>query len=158
MNIELERINNDYLFEVANSNGHRVLLDNKSKKTGSVKGISPMELLLMGLAGCSSIGIVAILNNQKINPTSVRMRVNGERNEQEIPALFHTINVEVFLEGDFKPEKALRAVDLSFDKYCSFKPTLPTKSLNPYLVTISRAILYTFRKSLEAPVLRCFSP
>ena len=66
MNIELERINNDYLFEVANSNGHRVLLDNNSKKTGSVKGISPMELLLMGLAGCSSIDIVAILNKQKI--------------------------------------------------------------------------------------------
>ena len=137
MNIELERINNDYLFEVANSNGHRVLLDNKSKKTGSVKGISPMELLLMGLAGCSSIGILAILNNQKINPTSVRMRVNGERNEQEIPALFHTINVEVFLEGDFKPEKALRAVDLSFDKYCSVSKTLEKTSKINYSVYLN---------------------
>ena len=56
---------------------------------------------------------------------------NGERNEQEIPALFHTINVEVFLEGDFKPEKALRAVDLSFDKYCSVSKTLePTAKIN----------------------------
>ena len=49
MKVELERLNNDYLFEVINSNGHRVLLDNKSKTEGSVKGISPMELLLMGL-------------------------------------------------------------------------------------------------------------
>ena len=86
MNIVLERINNDYLFEVANSNGHRVLLDNKSKSHGSVKGISPMELLLMGLAGCSSIDVVAILNKQKINPTSVKMKVSGDRNEGEVPA------------------------------------------------------------------------
>jgi|TARA_B110000438_G_scaffold303643_1_gene366198 putative redox protein len=124
MKVLLERINNDYLFEVANSNGHRVLLDNNSKTEGSVKGISPMELLLMGLAGCSSIDIVAILSKQKINPTSIKMEVNGERTPGAVPALFHTINVDVVLEGDFAPEKALRAVDLSFEKYCSVSKTL----------------------------------
>ena len=137
MNVILERINNDYLFEVSNSNGHRVLLDNKSKKFGSVKGISPMELLLMGLAGCSSIDVVAILNKQKINPTSIKMRVSGERNESEIPALFHTINVEVFLEGDFKSEKARRAVDLSFEKYCSVSKTLEKTAKINYLVFLN---------------------
>ena len=137
MNIVLERINNDYLFEVANSNGHRVLLDNKSKSHGSVKGISPMELLLMGLAGCSSIDVVAILNKQKINPTSVKMKVSGDRNEGEVPALFHTINVEVFLERNFKPEKAQRAVDLSFDKYCSVSKTLEKTSKINYLVYLN---------------------
>ena len=79
MNVSLERLNDDYLFEVTNSNGHRVLLDNKSKIEGSVKGISPMELLLMGLAGCSSIDVVDILNKQKINPTSLKMEVSGKR-------------------------------------------------------------------------------
>ena len=72
MNVSLERLNDDYLFEVTNPNGHRVLLDNKSKTEGSVKGISPMELLLMGLAGCSSIDVVAILNKQKINTTPLK--------------------------------------------------------------------------------------
>ena len=51
MNVSLERINEDYLFEVTNSNGMSIHLDNKSKTTGQVKGISPMELLLMGVAG-----------------------------------------------------------------------------------------------------------
>ncbi len=69
MKVSLERINEDYLFEVSNENGQSVLLDNKSKEKGEVQGISPMELLLMGVAGCSSIDIVAILNKQKINPT-----------------------------------------------------------------------------------------
>ena len=124
MKVLLERINNDYLFEVANLNGHRVLLDNNSKTEGSVKGISPMELLLMGLAGCSSIDIVAILSKQKINPTSIKMEVNGERTPGAVPALFHTITVDVVLEGDFAPEKAQRAVDLSFEIYCSVSKTL----------------------------------
>jgi putative redox protein len=124
MKVELERLNNDYLFEVTNSNGHRVLLDNKSKTEGSVKGISPMELLLMGLAGCSSIDVVAILNKQKINPTSIKMEVVGQRPENAVPALFNTITVKVLLEGDFSADKAKRAVALSFDKYCSVSKTL----------------------------------
>ena len=61
MKVALERINTDYLFEVVNQSGHRVFLDNKSKEKGTIKGISPMELLLMGLAGCSSIDVVSIL-------------------------------------------------------------------------------------------------
>lgn len=124
MQVALERLNEDYLFEVVNPNGHRVLLDNKSKTEGSVKGISPMELLLMGLAGCSSIDVVAILNKQKINPTSLKMEVHGARPEGAVPALFNAITVKVLLEGDFSPEKALRAVALSFDKYCSVSKTL----------------------------------
>ena len=124
MKVALERINNDYLFEVSNDHGHRVFLDNKTKTKGSVKGISPMELLLMGLAGCSSIDVVAILQKQKINPTSLKMEVEGHRPEGVIPRLFHEIQVNVFLEGDFSPEKALRAVALSFEKYCSVSKTL----------------------------------
>ena len=123
MNVSLERLNDDYLFEVTNPNGHRVLLDNKSKTEGSVKGISPMELLLMGLAGCSSIDVVDILNKQKINPTSLKMEVTGKRFENVVPALFNAITVKVILEGDFSAEKAKRAVALSFDKYCSVSKT-----------------------------------
>ena len=137
MKVLLERINDDYLFEVSNSNGHRVLLDNKSKNEGSVKGISPMELLLMGLAGCSSIDVVAILKKQKINPKSIKMEVKGERTPGAIPALFHTINVNVILEGDFLPEKAKRAVDLSFEKYCSVSKTLESTAKINYSIVLN---------------------
>lgn len=137
MKVLLERINDNYLFEVSNSNGHRVLLDNKSKNEGSVKGISPMELLLMGLAGCSSIDVVAILKKQKINPKSIKMEVKGERTPGAIPALFHTINVNVILEGDFLPEKAKRAVDLSFEKYCSVSKTLESTAKINYSIILN---------------------
>ena len=93
MKVTLNRVNQDYLFEVTNDNGHKVLLDNKSKKEGKVEGISPMELLLAALAGCSSIDIVAILNKQKIKPTDIKMDIEGDRIPDVMPSLFHKIKV-----------------------------------------------------------------
>ena len=124
MNVSLERINKDYLFEVSNSDGNSVLLDNKSKSFGEIQGISPMELLLMGIAGCSSIDIIAILDKQKVNPSSLKMDVKGHRHENQVPALFYQIDINIHLEGSFSPEKAKRAAKLSFEKYCSVSKTL----------------------------------
>ena len=130
MKVSLERINRDYLFEVRNEAGRSVILDNKSKSDGVVAGISPMELVLMGVAGCSSIDIVAILNKQKINPKILKMNVKGHRNENVVPALFYQIDIDIYLEGDFAPEKAKRAAELSFEKYCSVSKTLePTAKI-----------------------------
>ena len=137
MKVVLERINTDYLFEVVNQSGQRVFLDNKSKEKGTIKGISPMELLLMGLAGCSSIDVVSILGKQKINPTSLKMEVNGKRNEGEIPSLFKKIEVSVFIEGEIPSSKVKRAVDLSFEKYCSVSKTLESTAKINYRIFLN---------------------
>lgn len=130
MKISLNRVNKDYLFEAISSNNLKVLMDNKSKSEGKVEGISPMEVLLMGVAGCSSIDVVSILNKQRINPIALRMEVEGIRDASAVPAPFQGINVTLFLEGeDITPEKAKRAAQLSFDKYCSV-----SKSLDPNII------------------------
>lgn len=130
MKISLNRINKDYLFEATSSNNLKVLMDNKSKSEGKVEGISPMEVLLMGVAGCSSIDVVSILNKQRINPITLKMEVEGIRDASAVPAPFQGINVTLFLEGeDITPEKAKRAAQLSFDKYCSV-----SKSLDPNII------------------------
>ncbi len=137
MKVVLERINDNYLFEANSSNNLQVLMDNKSKKEGKVEGISPMEVLLMGVAGCSSIDVVAILNKQRINPISLKMEVEGIRDPNAIPSPFTGINVTVFLEGDnITAEKAKRAVQLSFDKYCSV-----SKSLDPNIIIKQNIVL-----------------
>ncbi|MGA1030078.1 MAG: OsmC family protein [Flavobacteriaceae bacterium] len=124
MKINLERINDDYLFKATNDKGHEVVMDNKSKTEGEVQGVSPMETLLMGLAGCSSIDIVSILSKQKLNPKVLKMEIEGFREPGAVPALFHTITVVIYLEGNIPPEKAIRAAALSFEKYCSVSKTL----------------------------------
>ena len=130
MKITLDRINKDYLFQATSSNDLKVLMDNKSKKEGKVEGISPMEVLLMGVAGCSSIDVIPILNKQRINPVTLKMEVEGIRDANEVPAPFKGINVTLYLEGDdISPEKVRRAAKLSFDKYCSV-----SKSLDPDII------------------------
>ena len=141
MKVNLNRINQNYLFEFTNDNGHKVLLDNKSKKEGKVEGASPMELLLAALAGCSGIDIIAILNKQKINPTDLKMDVEGERIPNVAPSLFYKIKVNVRLEGDIPPEKAKRAVCLSFDKYCSVAKTLEYSTPIKYSIFLNGAEL-----------------
>ena len=137
MRVSLNRVNQDYLFEVTNDNGHKVLLDNKSKKEGKVEGVSPMELLLMALAGCSSIDIIEILNKQKINPKDVKMDVEGDRIPGLVPSLFNKIKVNVRLEGEISPDKAKRAVSLSFNKYCSVAKTLENSTPIKYSVFLN---------------------
>ena len=137
MRVSLNRVNQDYLFEVTNDNGHKVLLDNKSKKEGKVEGVSPMELLLMALAGCSSIDIIEILNKQKINPIDVKMDVEGDRIPGLVPSLFNKIKVNVRLEGEISPDKAKRAVSLSFNKYCSVAKTLEYSTPIKYSVFLN---------------------
>lgn len=123
MKINLKRINDDYLFKATNDRGHEIVMDNKTEEA-FVQGVSPMETLLMGLAGCSSIDIVYILKKQKLNPEVLKMEVEGFRKLDEVPALFHTITIVIYLEGNLPAEKVQRAADLSFEKYCSVSKTL----------------------------------
>ena len=61
MKITLNRANNNYHFELKNERGHIVNVDNKAAFGGDDLGASPMELVLMGVAGCSAIDIISIL-------------------------------------------------------------------------------------------------
>ena len=62
------------------------------------------------------------------------MEVEGKRNENEIPSLFNNINFMVIVDGKISPEKLRRAVQLSFDKYCSASKTLEHTAEINYLI------------------------
>lgn len=117
MKIRLKRLNENYHFETVNERGHVVLLDNNSE--AEPKGASPMELLLMGIAGCSGIDIVMILKKQHLEIQRLEMEVEGFRQEGAVPNVFTAIHLKIILDGDIPEKKAIRAVDLSLEKYCS---------------------------------------
>ena len=122
MKVTLDRKNNDYLFEAKGASGNSVMIDNKT--VDEVKGSSPMELLLMGVGGCSAIDIISILKKQKIEIDTYHVEVEGDRKEVGQAKPFSAMRVNVYLEGDIPPAKALRAAQLSFEKYCSVSITL----------------------------------
>ena len=135
MKVTLNRINKDYHFELQNERGHKVYLDSRAEFGGSDLAPSPMELLLMGVAGCSAIDIISILKKQRQEITSYKTEVEGFREQIEEAKPFKTITVIIFLEGSINEEKALKAAQLSFEKYCSVSKTLePTAKISYKLV------------------------
>lgn len=122
MKISLDRINDDYLFECRNATGNKILLDNTSQPDAT--GVSPMEALLMAVASCSAIDIISILKKQRQNITSFAAEVEGERIHVDEAKPFKKILVKFVLEGEISPEKAKKAAQLSFEKYCSVSKTL----------------------------------
>ena len=122
MKITLNRINDDFLFECSNSQGNSILLDNTSQP--NAKGVSPMESVLMAVAGCSGIDVVSILKKQRQEITDFKAEVEGERIPVDDAKPFKTIFVRFFLEGKIEAQKAQKAAQLSFEKYCSVSKTL----------------------------------
>jgi putative redox protein len=122
MKITLNRINDDFLFECTNAQGNSILLDNTSQP--GAKGISPMESVLMAVAGCSGIDIVSILKKQRQEITAFKAEVEGERVAVDDAKPFKKIMVSFHLEGKIDEAKAQKAAELSFEKYCSVSKTL----------------------------------
>ena len=122
MKISLNRIDDNYLFELSNHRGHKIILDNTTQD--DPKGVSPMESLLMALAGCSSIDMVSILKKQRQVIEKFSADVEGEREQVKDAKPFRNIHVIFRLDGDIDPKKAQKAAELSFEKYCSVSMSL----------------------------------
>jgi len=122
--IELSRVAGDFGFEGKDANGHVVKIDSNPESGGVNFGARPMQLLLMGLGGCSGIDIVSILKKQRQTIEGFDMKIEGEREAGAEPSLWKTVNIVFELKGNIDIDKARRACALSMDKYCSVAETL----------------------------------
>ncbi|HJT55814.1 MAG TPA: OsmC family protein [Ktedonobacteraceae bacterium] len=105
-------------FDVTSSSGHHVILDNVTQTGGQHAGFSPMEMLLVALAGCTGINVISILQKKQQQITAYSIQVRGMLTEQ-FPKIFVAITVEHFVTGhNVKPEAIARAIELSETRYC----------------------------------------
>ncbi|WMJ75040.1 OsmC family protein [Cytophagaceae bacterium ABcell3] len=123
MLIELSQ-KDGFHFEALNESEQIVHIDASPAIGGQNKGARPMELLIMGLGGCSAIDVINILKKQKIEVQGMRIRINADRDPEAVPSLFTNIHVEFILPATVDKQKAERAAALSMDKYCSVAKTL----------------------------------
>lgn len=106
-------------FEATSATGHKVLMDASPAVGGEDRGSRPMELLLMGLGGCSGIDVIMMLEKGKQDVKGCEMEVTSERAEG-IPAVFTKIHLHYTITGsELNEKKVKRAVELSAEKYCS---------------------------------------
>ncbi|MFZ5917007.1 MAG: OsmC family protein [Chloroflexota bacterium] len=99
--------------------GHALVMDASSRADGRNTGPSPMEMLLLGMAGCTGIDVVSILERGRHHVSGVEVAVEAER-APEAPMVFTCINVSYTVRGKNLSEKAVkRAIELSENRYCS---------------------------------------
>lgn len=106
----------DKQFLGTTGSSHSVLLDGDRANNA---GASPMELVLLGMGGCSAYDVVHILGKSRQKVTKCVTQLTAERSS-EVPAVFTQIHVHFVVTGQgLSDEKVARAVELSAEKYCS---------------------------------------
>lgn len=141
MIVKLQRKNSAFHFEASNEDGNTIQLDSSPDSGGEGKGVRPMQLLLMGLGGCSAIDIGLILSKQKQHIDDFSIEINGERDKEKTPALFETIHIIFKLTGSLDGGKVKRAAKLSMEKYCSVAKTLEKTASITYSIEINGVLL-----------------
>ncbi|WP_116124262.1 OsmC family protein [Lewinella sp. IMCC34183] len=118
MKVELNRLDDAFLFETTNDEGLTVQTDGSPDIGGQGKGMRPMQLVLAAVASCSSIDIVLLLQKQRQELRDIKVTVEADRRDTE-PRTFTRIRVHYRLFGPLDPKKADRACRLSMEKLCS---------------------------------------
>lgn len=122
MQVELIRVDDAFHFEASGMSGVPVQIDAAENIGGHNAGARPMELLLMGLGGCTAIDILLIMKKQRQVVEDLKISVSGEREKIEGTQMtpFRKINVHFkFVGADISEDKAKKAIEMSMDKYCS---------------------------------------
>jgi putative redox protein len=99
--------------------GHAVVMDGPVEFGGKDLGIRPMEMLLLGMAGCTTVDVVGTLEKMREKLSDCQAQISAVRSD-EYPKVFTNIHVHFIIKGEqIDPLKVEKAIKLSADKYCS---------------------------------------
>ena len=99
--------------------GHSVVMDGPPESGGRNMGVRPMEMVLLGMGGCTAFDVVMILQRQRQAITDCHVELSAERAD-EVPKVFTRIHAHYVVKGKGLDEKKVaRAVDMTAEKYCS---------------------------------------
>mgnify|MGYP001821065088 CR=1 FL=1 len=112
-------------FVIHSGTGHAIVTDAQPMVGGEDSGMSPMEMILGGLAGCTGIDVVYLLTDKmRQNLTGLRVEVDGQRAE-DLPKVYTDIEVVYHVRGsDLDTKKVVRALRMSEEKLCSVSAML----------------------------------
>lgn len=110
---------NGRAFVAESGSGHAIVMDGPPDSGGRNIGLRPMEMVLLGVGGCSAYDVVTILEKSRQKVRDCRVELTAERADA-IPAVFTRIHLHFIVVGeDLSPKQVERAVHLSAQKYCS---------------------------------------
>jgi len=107
------------VFETQTESGHRGYLDAFPREGETSRGPTPMELVLVAVAGCTGMDVIEILRKKRLNVTGLEVKVTGTRAET-YPMVYTELDVTYIVRGKDIPASAVeQAIKLSEEKYCS---------------------------------------
>ena len=107
------------MFLGESGSGHSVIMDGPSESGGRNLGVRPMEMLLIGIGGCSSFDVMGMLHKSRQNVTDCHVQIEAERADA-VPSVFTKIHLQFVVSGiGLNETHVKRAVTLSAEKYCS---------------------------------------
>ena len=110
---------NDMTMVGESASGHAIVMDGPKEAGGNNLGIRPMEMLLLGMGGCTTIDVLSILKKMREEVRDCRAEISAERADDH-PKVFTKIHIHFVVEGvDLDEKKVGKAIGLSADKYCS---------------------------------------
>ncbi|MCA3630862.1 MAG: OsmC family protein [Methylobacterium sp.] len=119
--------------------GHSIVMDGSPESGGRNAGFRPMELLLVGLAGCTAFDVVLILRRGREEVADCIVEVSAERAPED-PKVFTKIHLDYRVKGrNLDEAKVKRAVELSKEKYCSASIMLGKTAEMTYAYTFEPA-------------------
>ncbi len=120
----------DVVFEAESGSGHKVTIDGPESEGGQNKGVRPMELMLMGMGGCTSFDVMKILKKSRQPVEECTAHVEARRAD-DIPSVFTDIHIHFVVKGKgVKTSQVERAIKLSAEKYCSASIMLERGGVN----------------------------
>jgi len=129
----------DVMFVGESGSGHSVIMDGAPDAGGRNLGFRPMEMLLLGLAGCSAFDVVLILKRGRENVTDCVVEVDADRAETD-PKVFTNVRMRYVVTGKgLDTNKVERAVKLSEEKYCSASAIIAKTAQMSHTVEILEA-------------------
>jgi putative redox protein len=112
-------------------------MDEPEESGGTDQGVSPMQMLIMAMGGCSGIDIAMILDKSRQRVDTFDMEIEAERPPDTVGQPYHRIHAHYDLTGAIEPQKAVRAVRLSITKYCGVSRTLEATATITASVTVN---------------------
>ena len=118
MNISVKWIDGMLMVGKSDS-GHAIVMDGPPEIGGENLGVRPMEMLLLGMTGCTVIDVISTLKKMREDVVDCQTQVSADRSE-EYPKVFTNIHVHFVFRGkQLNPSKVDKAIKLSAEKYCS---------------------------------------
>jgi putative redox protein len=127
----------DVMFVAESGSGHSVVLDGAPDAGGRNLGFRPMEMMLIGLGGCSAFDVLTILKRGREQVTDCVVELDGQRAESD-PKVYTAVELVYKVTGkNLDPKKVERAVNLSAEKYCSASKMFSTTAKLTHRIEIA---------------------